>query len=570
MRSELTIKEILHTGILSCPPDTPLSSAARSMANAHCSSIVVMEGGKALGIWTEQDAVGLDLSDPAQYQAPISGFMSAPVITIPIDATLGEAAQRFREEGIRHFTVTDTAGAVRGVVSQSDIVLNQGIEYFVSLRELDSVFTRQYTSVPASMAVADAVREMHGKHLDALIVEGANGELGILTERDVLRMISSGHTAATIKEIASFPLLTLPVTATLYHARKLFINKRIRHLGVTGESGKLVGLVTFSGILENIEHEYVRHLREALRESEASLAHSNQRLRSAAKVFESTFEGIVVTNADRIVESVNPAFTRITGYHAEDIVGKTPALLASGRHDEAFYRTMYDSLENTGHWQGEICNRHKSGRIYVEWISINAIFDDSGRLTNYVAVFSDFTARKAVEEQMRYMAQHDGLTGLPNRTLLLQRITRAISHSKRNGKKLAILFLDLNDFKDINDQHGHEAGDHVLKVIAQRLAKGAREEDTVARLGGDEFVVLLEEVLSIEPLPAIADKLMQSIAAPIPYEHIELRISASAGISIYPDDATEPADLVRNADLAMYKSKDLGGNAVRFFGSTDD
>ena len=231
MHSELTIKEILHTTILSCSPDTLLSVAAQQMAAAKCSSILVMDDRKAIGIWTEYDALALDFSDPEQHRQPISRFMSSPVVTMDIGTTIGEAALRFRDAGIRHFLVTDAAGDYKGIISQSDVVLNQGIEYFVSMRELGSVFTRQIVSIPGCMALAEAVREMHRNHLDAIVVRKADGEHGILTERDVVRLIGANCPMTAVQELASFPLRSLPLNATLYHARKLFMSNRVRHLG---------------------------------------------------------------------------------------------------------------------------------------------------------------------------------------------------------------------------------------------------------------------------------------------------------------------------------------------------
>lgn len=565
MRSEITVRDIVQPNVLSCSPNTPLAAAAARMTDARCSSILVEEDGKAIGIWTEHDALALDLSEPTQLRLPVSQFMSHPVLSLSIGCTLGEAALRFREEGVRHFLVVGAEGERRGIISQTDIVLNQGIEYFVSLRELESVFTRKSVTVSSDMPLAQAVREMHAAHLDALVVRGPEGAHGILTERDVIRLISSGRRAPTVGEIASFPLLTLPLNATLYHARKLFKERRVRHLGVTSARGEVLGLISFSGILANIEHEYVRHLREALRESEASLAASNQRLRSAAKAFESTLEGILVTDANRVIESVNPAFTNITGFSAEDVIGKTPSILASGRHDREFYRAMREALERTGHWQGEICNRRKNGQIFFEWVHIDAVKNDVGAVTNYVAVFSDFTLRKAAEEQMQFLAHHDALTGLPNRALFMQRLLRAMPHAKRAKKELAVVFFDLDDFKKINDGFGHDAGDHILKAVAQRLLQGTRAEDTVARLGGDEFILLVEEISDFESLTASLGKLLESIAHPVEAAGREIRTSASAGVSVYPGDAAEPEELIRSADAAMYLAKARGGNALRFF-----
>ncbi|CAG0996931.1 putative signaling protein [Rhodocyclaceae bacterium] len=565
MPSEISVRDILHGGLLCCPPETPVREAARLMVEARCSSVLVEADGQIIGIWTEQDALDLDVADPAIGTVPVADSMSSPVKTLDIDTGIGEAALRFREEKVRHFLVVDSRGARRGIVSQSDIVINQGLEYFIALREIASVFNQRHTAVAGSLPLAEAVRLMRQDRLDAVIVNCPRRGLGILTERDIVRLLGTGAVTVDVADAASYPLITLPVKASLFHARKLFMERRIRHLGVTGDDGELLGLMTFADILANIEHEYVHHLREALRESEQRLADSNHHLRLAAKAFESTFEGILVTDADYVIESVNPAFTRITGYTPEDVIGRTPSLLASGRHDAEFYRQMYRALDTAGYWQGEICNRRKNGEVYVEWLTINAVRDGDDRITNYVAVFTDFTTRKAAEEQMRFLAQHDALTGLSNRGLLRDRLLRAIPHAHRNGRKLAVIFLDLNDFKIINDTLGHEAGDYTLKAVAQRLTGCVRAEDTVSRLGGDEFIVLLEELGSAADAIPVVDKIVEAIGQPIDFGGRQLQVSTSVGISIYPDHGTEPDELVRNADAAMYQAKADDSCAYRFF-----
>lgn len=569
MHSELTVKEIIHTDILSCAPATPLSEAARRMVEAHCGSILIVVDGVAAGIWTEQDALALDISAVEHGGSPISRFMSAPVKTLPADTSLGEAALRFREEGVRHLLVVEATGEYRGIISQSDIVINQGIEYFIALREVRTVFNRRHLTLPGATPTVEVIRAMRQGRMDAVVVRDAELGYGMFTERDVVRLIGSGSPAGAIGALASYPLITLPANASLFQARKQFVEKQIRHLGVTDDAGELLGLITFSDILANIEHEYVHHLREALRESESALAVSNQYLRLATKAFESTFEGIFVTDVDNVIVSVNPAFTQITGYQAQEVIGKTPSILASGRHDAAFYQGMRESLATTGSWQGEVCNRRRNGELYVEWLTINAVKNHAGNVTHYVAVFSDFTSRKAAEEQMRFMAQHDALTRLPNRMLLWERLHRAILHAHRNDKKLAVFFLDLNDFKMVNDSFGHSAGDHVLKVVAQRLADCVRAEDTVARLSGDEFILVLEEIAGAEGVPAIASKVIGTLSQPMAFDGHELRVSTSIGISLYPDDGTEPDTLIKNADMAMYLAKAKGGNdAFHFFAAS--
>ena len=568
MSTDVTIEQIIHADILTCAADTPVAEAARRMTQARCSSILVEQGGAIVGIWTEHDALALDMNDAQVFQTPIAQHMTAPVKTLPGTTPVGEAAMRFLEENVRHFLVVDDSGAHKGVLTQTDVVVNQGIEYYLSLRQVKSVLNSRYPVVAGSMTLEDAVRKMHDGRFDALVVEHQDGTLGILTERDVVRVVSTGRAVIRVGELAKRPLISVTIDASLFHARKLFAEKNIRHLGVTDHDGRLAGLVTFSDILASIEHDYVQQLRETLKEREHALTLSLQHLRLATKVFESTLEGIVVTNRERIVESVNPAFTQITGYKAHEVIGRTPSLLSSGRHDAAFYRQMWAELSTTGYWQGEIWNRRRNGEIYPEWLTISSVKDDAGHIVNYVGVFADITKRKAAEAQMRFLAYHDGLTSLPNRELFLDRLEHAIAHAHRNGAMVAVLFLDLDGFKSVNDSLGHHVGDQLLQTVAQRLTACVREADTVARLGGDEFTVILESIADADDVAVIARKVLAALTEPVPIDSHVIRTGASIGISLYPAHEQHTDALIRCADQAMYVAKKGGRNNFCFY--TDD
>jgi len=306
-------------------------------------------------------------------------------------------------------------------------------------------------------------------------------------------------------------------------------------------------------------------LQNALREREETLNLSNRRLRLAERVFETTFEGIMVTDANSAIESVNPAFTKITGYGLDEVAGKKPSILSSGRHDREFYRKMQSDLAENGCWQGEIWNRRKDGEIYPEWLSMSTVKNKEGEITNYVAIFSDITERKASEDHVRHLAHHDALTNLPNRILLLERLGHALVHAHRQGTLVVVMFLDLDRFKIINDTLGHAVGDKLLKVIAGRLSECVREDDTVARLGGDEFVILLEDVASIQSVTGVAQKLIHALERPVVLEHQEMFITTSIGISVYPDDGDSADILIKHADTAMYRAKERGRNNYQFF-----
>ncbi len=295
---------------------------------------------------------------------------------------------------------------------------------------------------------------------------------------------------------------------------------------------------------------------------------AKDRLRLASQFFDNAAEGITITSPGGIIEMVNPAFTHITGYTAEEAIGQTPRLLHSGRHSEAFYQRMWDALAQNSRWQGEIWNRRKSGEIYPEWLDISPVRDDNGQLIHYLGIFTDISAAKTSEAQLEHMAQHDALTDLPNRSLLNDRISTAIRRANRDKRQVAVMFLDLDHFKDINDSYGHETGDMVLKQVALRLRECVRDEDTVARLGGDEFVVLMEDIEDTDQVDLAAQRILASLIPPIGESTQEFFIGASVGVSVYPRDGDSVEALLRNADTAMYQAKQLGRNNAQRYCAT--
>ncbi len=288
-------------------------------------------------------------------------------------------------------------------------------------------------------------------------------------------------------------------------------------------------------------------------------------LRLSARVFDSSNDGIMITAPDTTILAVNRAFSRITGFAEAEALGKTPRLLQSGWQDAAFYQAMWETLEKTGHWRGEIWDRRKDGEMYAQWTSISAVKDAEGAITHYVAVLTDITARKIAEERLDHLASHDPLTDLPNRTLFHERARRALLRAKRSGEMVAVLFLDLDNFKNINDTLGHYVGDLLLQETARRLKASLRGHDTVARQGGDEFTILLEDLRDPQEAAVVAQKLLAVFDRPFLPEGNEVFVTASLGINLFPKDADNLDDLLRNADVAMYHAKEAGRNSYRFY-----
>ncbi len=314
---------------------------------------------------------------------------------------------------------------------------------------------------------------------------------------------------------------------------------------------------------------FSRWLQGVLAAYQAERARTEADLRIAAIAFDAQ-EGMVVTDTNSSILRVNQAFTRITGYAAEEVIGKTPSVLASGRHDKAFYAAMHESLQTTGSWAGEIWNRRKSGDVFPEWLTISAVKTATGAVSHYVSTLTDITQRKAAEDEIRHLAFFDPLTLLPNRRLLMDRLQQALVTCQRNGREGALMFIDLDNFKLVNDTLGHDKGDQLLREVARRLTASVREGDTVARLGGDEFVIMLEE-LSQRPEEAgaqcrvIGEKILQELAMPHHLAGQDVDSSCSIGIALFTDHHTSADDLMKHADLAMYQAKGAGRNALRFF-----
>ena len=296
---------------------------------------------------------------------------------------------------------------------------------------------------------------------------------------------------------------------------------------------------------------------------------AEEELRIAATAFESQL-GMMVTNEDRVILRVNQAFTDITGYSATEAVGQTPHVLSSGRHDAAFYAVMWEEITVRGSWQGEIWNRRKNGDVYPEWLTVTSVKNQSGLTTHYVATFSDITSRKSAEDEIRNLAFYDPLTRLPNRRLLMDRLGLALSGGSRHRRKVALLFVDLDNFKTLNDTQGHYQGDLLLQQVASRLVTCVREGDTVARLGGDEFVVMLGD-LDNDPMEAateakaVGETILAAIAEPYQLTGTSHHSTASIGVTFLGDRHENIDEPLKRADLAMYQAKTAGRNTLRFF-----
>lgn len=356
-------------------------------------------------------------------------------------------------------------------------------------------------------------------------------------------------------EASESPEETAAHIKTVMESKHDFFETQHRH-----KQGHLIQIeasVTYSELRGGVFFVFVRDISTRKRYEEE--------LALAASVFNASSASILITDADNRIVSVNPAFTTITGYEPHEVIGRTPNMLSSGKQSKAFYHDMWQSLKRDRHWHGELWNRRKDGEMYAEQLTINVIVNRDGSVHRHVAIFSDITEKKHAEDMMWRQANYDTVTNLPNRRLFLDRLDQEIKKCRRATLFLALLFIDLDHFKEINDTYGHDVGDQLLTEAARRINSCVRNSDTVARLGGDEFTVILAELAETGKVEMVANNILDVLEQPFHINEVDMQISGSIGIALYPGDASDASELITKADNAMYASKRRGRNCCYFY-----
>lgn len=374
--------------------------------------------------------------------------------------------------------------------------------------------------------------------------------------------LKSGEIETTFRKLS---LLYLALGGTLFALFALSIRRVERHQELSRQQAIAQGKER-----EALQKKHIAELQEEqdqLRRTQAELQQSQEKLRLSAQVFENSTEGIVITDTQANILQINQAFTSITGYSEKEVVGKNINILHSGRHGPNFYQAMWSSLVEFGYWQGEIWNRRKNGDIFPEWLTLIAIRDEQGKTIHYVGVFADLTEKKQTEARAHYFANYDANTDLPNRVLLGKNLQQELERAKGNDWQVALLYLDLDRFKTINDTLGHRIGDKLLKAVAERIGHLVRDIDIIGRLSSDEFTIVLSDVGNRQNAEQVANKILGAMNQPFEMEGQEVFITPSIGIALYPQDADNQEDLIRNADAAMAHVKAQGGNGFHFYSS---
>ncbi len=296
----------------------------------------------------------------------------------------------------------------------------------------------------------------------------------------------------------------------------------------------------------------------------------NQFAKLATVALKNTHQGITITDSNQTILGLNNAFSNITGYSENEVLGETPRVLQSGKNSTNFYQRMWRDINTHGKWEGKIWNKRKNGEIFPEWLNVSAVKNEFGLITHYIGAFSDISTLIEREQQLHQLAHYDNLTGLPNRLLFDERLEQAIIQAKRTRKKVALLYIDLDNFKPINDTYGHGTGDIVLKITAQRLEKTIRDVDTACRLGGDEFAVILHDINAIDDAEKVAHKIIRNVSKNILVNQNILELGCSIGISVYPTHCEQPSTMIQQADAAMYNAKQNGKNQLTIYSTSNN
>jgi diguanylate cyclase (GGDEF)-like protein/PAS domain S-box-containing protein len=541
------ISSVMRRAEFSLPPEARLGDALNLMQSYRDTCVVVVEDERPVGIVTERDIVRLYSGHPEQTDIPVREVMTSPVLTILLGNTINEAADRMLTAKVRHLAVVDHAGRIAGLFSEHDLThamtfgmiddkliaegaflhtLVKTIPDMVWLKDVEGVFLACNPRFERFFGAKE--KDIVGK----TDYDFVDKELACFFREHDRKAMENGMPSINEEW----------VTYADDGHRELL--EKIK-TPMRDSQGKLIGVL---GIARNI--------------TQRKLAEEN--LLIITSVFDNSHDAILITDADNVIMEVNPAFTQITGFSREEVIGKNPKLLSSGRQDKALYTAMWQSLKQKKAWRGEVLNRRKSGEIYAGLLSIAAICRDDGKVLRHVGVFSDITHLKAHEAELKRVAHYDALTGIPNRVLLSDRMKQLIAQTSREKNMMAVCYLDLDGFKPINDTMGHDAGDQVLIEVSRRIESTIRGGDTVARLGGDEFVVLLRQDKGEECVETLK-RLLAAIAQPIIVKNKSHTLSASIGVSIYPLDDEDPDILLRHADQAMYVAKQSGKNRFHIY-----
>ncbi len=575
-QEKILVKDIVTSEVISVKPGTKLSEVVRIMDEKRISCIPVENGGKPAGIITESDLVRLASENPAFRDLSVEEVMTRSVVTATGDMDIFEAFYLLSASGMRHLILMNGGKDIAGVLTQSDIVKGLAVQ-FGGIRDISVVMNREMVKIRPSDSLETVMRLMAKKGISCVVVERQNRLCGIVTERDVTGFLGDGAdpSVTTAEDIMSSPVMTVDEKMPIHEVVRLMDFRKVRRFVVVNDEGKTTGLATQTDIVNGIlSGKYIESLREVLQEKEgvlkslettllektADLYVSEQKYRS---LFENSMDGVYIIALDGRIVDINRAGAEMFGLSRSDIEGGD----ITGFYKNPSERQKFIEVIEKNHYVKDypIDFVGKDGQTIHALVTTIAQRDSLGKILFFEGIIRNVTEQKKREEVIRHMAFHDQLTGLPNRQTFTDRLAAELAHSRRDKSKGAIMFLDLDHFKPINDTFGHDIGDELLKNVAYRLTHSLREADTVARIGGDEFTIMLPRITSENDYLTIANKILEAIRTPFPIEGHKLKLSSSIGVSLFPRDGADPETLIKKADDAMYLAKRGGKDNFRVY-----
>lgn len=561
------IMKLIGRDLVSLEPDDMLHAALRKMQAEKISCIPVLESGRPVGILTERGIVALLARASGQIlKKPLKEVMSTPAITVSCDAYVYEALHLFVNHEIRHLVVIDEENLAVGVITLSDIINHVGSEIMVEFQTIDRYMSDVVFSIHKNDTLDNVLDIMANRAISCVIVSEDKVPIGMLTERDLIQFSTSGIDLENtrVHEVMSSPVVQIEATADVHEVTRTMQANRIRRVVVVNQAGQIKGLVTQTNIMRGLESNYIKILKQVIEEQDNRIESKTRELDDLSQylmtILNSSLDmAIVATDRDFRVVYYNGCAEEILDSPSNIEVGKRADEIHELQGIEADrFEVIIDEVRKKGSYSFAFDRVVKEEKRHFQ-ARINAIRSakDKDQL-GYVFMVQDITERKRAEENIRYMAYHDILTGLPNRVSFNERLELEFSHAVRKNQRLAVMVVDLDRFKQVNDTYGHFTGDMLLTEVATRLSDSLRRSDTVARVGGDEFMVLLPDIKRDEDVMKIGNKLIDAFEPPINLKGVDHFSNISLGIAFYPEHGSKMNVLVERADEAMYKAKKLG------------
>jgi len=565
------LQDILTPGIIGVSASSTMGEALQRMRAEQISSVVALRRGRPVGILTERGVIAA-VAEHGQglLKRKVAEVMSSPVESAPEDMPILKAFSMLTGKGIRHLVVVDGKGRAKGMVTQTNMVQSLGVEYFVDVKRVGQIMTRQVASLRGLDTLARALSLMaEGPYSCVIILEDGRPE-GIFTERDMVRLVSEQRPldAIPLLEVMTRPVLTIPLDTPVHHAAAMMRDNGVRRLVVVDGQGAVRGLLTQSDIVMGMEARSVEMLREVIREKDDLLREAVGKVAKKTVYLDTILNsaldmGIAASDSGDIA-FINQAAQEIleldvTGVIGQDLMEFHRRIGVSPRRVKKALATI---TPNTIH-KFAVSKSSSGNRQHIE-ARVSGIWEEGAKPTGFVLMVRDVTERRLAEETIKRMAYHDALTGLPNRFLVSDRLEIGLAAAKRKQSLLAVMLLDLDGFKQVNDCLGHNVGDLLLRQVAERLSAVLRKSDTVGRMGGDEFLIVLPDVHEDQEVAAVAEKILRTVAEPRRIAGHDLRVTTSLGVSLFPRDGAEAQTLIKMADVAMYVAKNAGRSTYRF------